>query len=79
MEMSEHKPRKGDKFYDQGREGQPNGRIIMIDWQEKEVTVQFLDEDQTWKQYSFYEIEDYYDPVAFGGGYYIYNRVSKLI
>lgn len=77
--MSDHKPRRGDKFYDQGRmPEQPNGRIVMVDWREKEVTVQFLNEDKTWKQYTFDEIGDYYDGSFMGGGYYIYDRVSKL-
>lgn len=77
MDRYTHKPRRGDKFYDQAQD-QPNGKIIMVDWEDREVTVEFLDANQTRKQYDFDEIEDYYDSVLFGGGYYIYNRVSKL-
>jgi hypothetical protein len=77
--MSEHKPRRGDKFYDQTRmPDQPNGFILDIDWEEKEVTVQFHDENKSWKHYSFDEIENYYDGASFGGGYFIYERVSEL-
>lgn len=79
MPMSEHKPRRGDKFYDESRKpAQCNGFILMIDWREHEVTVQFHDEDKSWKQYSFEEIEDHYDHVFMGGGYYLYERVSRL-
>lgn len=77
--MNDHKPRRGDKFYDQSRmPDQPNGFICMVDWEDREVTVQFWDDDQTRVQYSFDDIEDYYDSTFMGGGYYIYNRVSKL-
>lgn len=77
--MSEHKPKRGDKFYDQSRmPEQPNGFILMVDWKEREVTVQFHNDDKTWKQYSFDDIEDYYDSSFMGGGYYLYNRISKL-
>lgn len=77
--MSDHKPRVGEYFYDQGRlPEQPNGFILMVDYQEGEVTVQFHDDDKSWGQYSFEDIENYYDGSRHGGGYFIYNRVSKL-
>lgn len=79
MEMSDHQPRRGDKFYDQGRDGQPNGFILDVDWEDREVTVQFHDGNKSWGHYSFEEIENHYDPASFGGGYFIYDRVSKLI
>lgn len=80
INMGEHKPRRGDKFWDEARKPeQPNGRIIMVDWEEKEVTVEFMNDDKTWGHYTFSDIEDYYDGTFMGGGYYIYDRVSKLI
>lgn len=77
--MSDHKPRRGDKLWDQGRlPDQPNGVIIMVDWEEGEVTVQFHDGAETRKQYSFNELENHWDGDFMGGWYRMFNRVSML-
>lgn len=76
--MSEHVPRRGDKFYDQNRlPKQPNGVIAYVDWEGKEVIVQFYD-DGGRETYSFEEIEDHYDPDHFGGYYALYVQVPPV-
>lgn len=77
--MSDHQPRRGDKFYDQNiiGDGQPNGKIINVDWEGREVTVQFLDAHKTWKTYDFEDIENYYYPESFGGIYMLPKIVPR--
>lgn len=72
--MSEHTPRRGDKFWDQNLQGngQPNGKIINITWgEDPEVTVEFFDGQQTWRAYDLNEIEDWWYPESFGGIYMV--------
>jgi hypothetical protein len=73
MGITNHRPRRGDKFWDRTRflerDGQPNGQIRYVDWENKEATVEFFDGAS--ETYDFDELEGCWEPL-FGGCYMIY-------
>jgi len=70
MSDLDHKPRTGDKFWDEkrsplhtGKRTQPNGTIISVDFFAKEVLVRFLvDKGQSpdLEEYSFEQLDGNY-------------------
>lgn len=71
-------PRRGDGFYHAERHAQgkqPNGKIVRVDYQEKEVLVKFFD-DNDFDSFSFDQLEGCWSDGA--NQYQIFSEMTGL-